>query len=164
LCLSISVCQSASQKANTYVYTHIRTRRLVELRTRRLMEFHARVLSNVGDKMGTHTGTFQKLRKAHDSLHVTNDGERETSSAVSAPQARGLSPIFSIEVLKDDHSWWGLPANWEAYWSADRQAYYFCNTQTGSIVWEPPAAVAGAAPPAAPSPPPIPSPAPPGTK
>jgi hypothetical protein len=56
-----------------YIHTLIRIRRLVELRTRRHMEFRARVLNNMGKKMGTHTRTYQKLRKAH----VTNDGKRE---------------------------------------------------------------------------------------
>jgi hypothetical protein len=76
--------------------------------------------------------------------HGRSTGNVAAATAAPAPPPRPTPPNTGSVSWRPPPPR-GLPANWGAYWSADRQAYYFYNKQTGSIVWEPPATVTTAA-------------------
>ena len=88
------------------------------------------------------------------------------SRTLSHPRPRCAAVLFAAALLAcagasqpaPPHN---LPCNWVAIWTAEEQAYFYYNTDTGYSVWElpgvPPPQAAGAPPSPLPPPPPPPS-------
>jgi hypothetical protein len=83
----INITESRRRAGSVDVYKHILLGDAVK--ARQMLE-----------KLGEGEGLLQQIN-----VGLEKQGLR-ASSAVSAPQARDLSPIFSIQVLNDDHSWY----------------------------------------------------------